>query len=136
MKIIVCLDDKNGMLFHNRRQSKDRVLIEKVLELTRDSTLWMHSYSQTLFERTLDKICVDDCFLEKAGQGEYCFVENADVAPYNASVEELIVFRWNRIYPTDLNFPIELLNDFQKRDEIFSFSGNSHDKITVEVYDK
>lgn len=24
MKIIVCIDDKNGMMFNHRRQSKDR----------------------------------------------------------------------------------------------------------------
>ena len=33
MKLIVCLDDKNGMMFNKRRQSRDRVLIENVLEL-------------------------------------------------------------------------------------------------------
>ena len=29
MKIIVCIDDKNGMLFNKRIQSRDRILIEK-----------------------------------------------------------------------------------------------------------
>ena len=32
MKLIVCLDDNNGMMFNKRRQSRDRVLIENVFK--------------------------------------------------------------------------------------------------------
>ena len=32
MKIIACLDDNNGLLFNNRRQSRDRVVIEDILK--------------------------------------------------------------------------------------------------------
>ena len=31
MQIIVCVDDRGGMLFNKRRQSRDRVLIADVL---------------------------------------------------------------------------------------------------------
>ena len=30
MKVIVCVDDNNGMMFNNRRQSRDEKVIEKV----------------------------------------------------------------------------------------------------------
>ena len=33
MTLIVCLDDKNGMAFNHRRQSQDRLLRRRVLEL-------------------------------------------------------------------------------------------------------
>lgn len=39
MIIIATLDDGNGMLFNNRKQSQDRVLREKVLTLTAGSRL-------------------------------------------------------------------------------------------------
>ena len=40
MKLIVCLDDNKGMMFNNRRQSRDRVLIENVLELCKGEKLY------------------------------------------------------------------------------------------------
>lgn len=136
MKIIVCLDDKNGMLFNNRRQSKDRVLVEKIIEMTHGNTLWMHPYSQQLFDGLSDNICVDERFLELAGKKEYCFVEAQNVTPYADSIEEIILFRWNRVYPADLRFPVELLERFQRKGEILTFPGNSHDRISMEVYAK
>ena len=30
MTLYVCLDDRNGMLFNNRRQSRDRVVLEDI----------------------------------------------------------------------------------------------------------
>lgn len=134
MKIIVCLDDKNGMLFHNRRQSSDRILSNKIMELTGKSKLWMHPYSYKLFDMTAQNICIDPLFLQKAGEAEYCFVETEDITDCAANVEEIILFRWNRTYPADLYFPVGLLKDFSKKDEIVTFRGNSHDEITMEVY--
>lgn len=39
MKLIVCMDDKNGMAFNHRRQSRDRVLAERIMELTENAKL-------------------------------------------------------------------------------------------------
>lgn len=33
MRVIVCVDDNGGMLFNHRRQSRDRVLCERVLQM-------------------------------------------------------------------------------------------------------
>ena len=38
MRVIVAVDDRNGMLFHNRRQSQDRVLRERILSMTQGSS--------------------------------------------------------------------------------------------------
>ena len=48
---------------------------------------------------------------------------------------ELIIFRWNRDYPSDLKFVFDYLQRF----ELVSsekFKGNSHDEITKEHYTK
>ena len=37
MKLIVCMDDKNGMAFNHRRQSRDRVLAKRIMELTENA---------------------------------------------------------------------------------------------------
>lgn len=39
MRLIVCLDDKNGMAFNHRRQSRDRIVTEKIEELAKGSVL-------------------------------------------------------------------------------------------------
>ena len=39
MILIVCVDNKNGMLFNRRRQSQDRMLRTRILEMTAQSRL-------------------------------------------------------------------------------------------------
>lgn len=75
MKIIVCLDKSSGMLFNNRRQSRDRVLIENVIELVGDSKIWCNSYTSKLFEDAT-QVFVSDTFIQDAGEDDYCFIEN------------------------------------------------------------
>ena len=49
MILIVCIDEKNGMLFNNRRQSKDRNLIEHILKKIDSKKLWITDFSRDLF---------------------------------------------------------------------------------------
>ena len=46
---IVCLDQKNGMYFNERRQSRDRYVIRDIVEMTKDAVLHINSYSKELF---------------------------------------------------------------------------------------
>ena len=39
MQVILCLDDRNGMMFNHRRQSRDRAVIQDILENLRDKQL-------------------------------------------------------------------------------------------------
>ena len=77
MIAIICLDDKNGYLFNKRRQSQDRVLRAKLIEMTGDSKLWMNAYSQKQFENEMSPVIeVDEEFASKASEGDYCFFEH------------------------------------------------------------
>ena len=49
MRIIICLDDDNGMLFHDRRQSQDVKLRADVLQRLGERMLWMNAYSARQF---------------------------------------------------------------------------------------
>ena len=51
MIVIVCTEDRGGMLFNNRRVSKDRTVIQKILELSEGKKLWIHPFSEKLFEQ-------------------------------------------------------------------------------------
>ena len=134
MILIVCLDDKGGMMFNNRRQSSDKVVISKIAEITQGSKLWLNNYSQSLFDQAHLPLAVDDDFLQKAGGGEFCFAENADIAQYTLKIEKIYLFRWNRHYPADIYFPVDLID--YKLIARSDFLGNSHEKITLEVYEK
>lgn len=133
MIVMLCVDDKNGMLFNRRRQSKDRVLQQHVLALAGSSRLWMSPYSRKQFADTgLAEIIVDEAYLEKAETGDYCFVEDRDVIPYADRIEKVVLFRWNRNYPADTFFTLDLSRYTLEKSE--DFAGNSHEKITKEIY--
>lgn len=129
MKIIVCLDDNNGMLFNNRRQSRDRVVCEDIIRNLDGEKLFISSFSQLLFENFNDEISVCEDFLEK---GDTCFVENQSLSQWNA--DEVIVYKWNRVYPSDFYCDI----DFSKYSlsAQTEFEGFSHEKITKQIYIK
>lgn len=133
MNVIMCLDDKNGMLFNKRRQSSDSELRNKIFEYINDNKLFMNDYSKKQFTDFKKEIFVSDSFLLEADSNDFCFVENTDITNFVDSVETFIIFRWNRVYPSDVKFNIELLKTFTKVENL-DFKGNSHDKITMEVF--
>lgn len=133
MNVIVCVDDSLGMLFNNRRQSRDSVLINRVIDMCDKSRLWIGEFSRSLFS-TFDCpiMIINDNFLNEAVVGDYCFVENVHLTPIIDKIEKLIVYKWNRSYPSDFQLDIDL----SKWSLISSndFKGSSHEEITMEVY--
>ena len=137
MILIACVDDKLGTLFNHRRQSQDRILRERILQLTDGKTLWMNEYSRKQFgDAALPQIRVSETFLQEAGKGDYCFLETVDPAPYEADLEQIILYCWNRVYPADVRFSIPLQAHGWKIVKTTDFPGSSHDNITEEVYTK
>ncbi len=134
MIVILCLDDKNGMMFNNRRQSKDKFVIQDILKLVNGKKLFISSYSESLFQGLESKLIIDNNFLNNAAEEDYCFVENNNLKDFSEKIEKIIVYKWNRIYPSDLKLEITI-QDWNLIGR-FEFVGNSHDKITREVYVK
>ena len=133
MVLVVCVDDRYGMLFNGRRQNSDRAVTKKIMELSAGNKLYMNRYSSGLFPENIS-ICINDDFLTKAAMGDYCFVENIDVSPYISNAEKIVIFRWNRRYPADLHFPKQVLDGGWKVEYSLDFTGSSHERITMEVY--
>ena len=131
MHLIVCIEDNDGMSFCGRRLSSDRIVIERINTLTSGANLWMNQYSARLFSQ--EKVRVDEAFLQKAFQGDYCFVENIPLPTDEEVFESVILYCWNRRYPATLKFPREILKN-KEQDYTEEFSGYSHDKITMEIY--
>lgn len=122
------------MLFNHHRLSRDRRVCEKILDYSNEKELWMNAYSRKLFTDLTDinSIQVDEKFLDKSQS--ICFVENQDITPYLPKIDTLVLFQWNRDYPADFFFTVDLSqwNLISTED----FEGTSHEKITMEVYKK
>lgn len=134
MNVILCVDSRCGMMFHHRRQSKDRVLLERIATLCEGKPLYMNAYSYQMFRSlAIKNLTVDEAFLCHAGPDAYCFVEDRPLLPYEEQIESITLYHWNRHYPADLYFDLPLAGKWQlvSREE---FKGSSHDKITQEVY--
>lgn len=137
MKAIVCIDDNNGMMFNNRRQSRDRILIDDIVRNVLGGNLLMAPYSEPLFEDSnIDAFFLSEYILEEADPEDYCFIENKPLLPYLDRINELIIYRWNRKYPADMYLDVNPLEHSFHLVSTSEFTGSSHEKITKEVYRK
>lgn len=134
MKIIICLDENNGMAFNRRRQSSDRVIREDMLKMTADYKLYVNSYTAKQFKEDGSRLIVDDSCLDKAEAGDYVFVEDMQIGSYVSAVEQIIVYRWNRKYPADLFFDVDLTSGNWELLHSEEFEGYSHECIGKEIY--
>lgn len=130
MRIIVCVEDRNGMLFNNRRVSKDQAVISDIAGYTK--RIMVHPFSEKLFDDVDMDVCAEEFFLRHAQQGAYCFVENQKLSPYADKIEAIILYRWNRRYPADFFFDFNL--EAWEISEQTEMEGKSHEKITKEIY--
>ena len=137
MHCIVCIDDRMGISFGGRRQSRDRVLCEDVVKTVRErgGMLYLSSYSAPLFDgMSTAEARVSETYLADAGENDFCFCERESLAPCLENIQTLIVYRWNRHYPSDKKLDVDLSGfTLQSRCD---FAGSSHDNITKEVYVK
>ena len=163
MILLVCVDDRLGMAFNHRRQSMDRALRDRIRTVCAGKHLFLSPYSMKQFEKdqsntdhtTMENfghgetdsvqtgsetlpVCfhADEAYLSQAGPGDFCFVETDDVLPLEQQAETIILYRWNRHYPSDLTFRIPLSEHGWQLESVTEFSGFSHEKITEEVYKK
>ncbi len=133
MKLIVCVDERNGMLFNKRRQSRDRLLIADIMNLAQGSNIWINSFSQNLFESEKVKVSEDE--MSNLGKEDFCFIENIKPSSLEEKADEIIIYHWNRMYPADEFFDINLEENWAFLSE-YEFEGSSHEKITRRIYTK
>ena len=134
MNVILCVDENMGMLFNKRRQSRDSKVLEDIFGMT--ESLWIHPFSEKMFQEQKGKckIMVDDKFMEKALSGQYCFVENQELMLYSNLIEQMVLYCWNRNYPSDFKLDLDL-SEWEPQ-SVTEFAGNSHEKITKTIYKK
>ena len=132
MEIIICLDDNNGMLFNNRRQSRDsKVLLD--IKNSLNGSLTIFPFSEKLVSNAeIPYEIVSDTVSENA----ILFVEDRGIKEFLPAVRKITVYRWNRDYPADLTLDIDLAKEGFRSVSVYEFAGSSHEKITKEVFEK
>ena len=126
MTIFICLDDRGGIRFNGRRQSRDiRVLEDMAARVTGD--LWITPFSGKLFH-----MAGIPCHVmgDEPMTGEAIFLEEIPSEELLAQADTLTVYRWNRHYPADLSWET-IPGQLVSRED---FPGKSHETITREVY--
>ena len=116
MNIIVCLEDKNGMMFNKRRLSQDVAIREDIYKNMDGKSLIMNDYSYKMFSKE-----------------NLQFIEDKQLGNFESEIDKIIVYYWNRRYPSDLKFDIDFSNGKWEIVSEEEFEGNSHDKITKKV---
>lgn len=135
MIVLVCADKNNGMSFHQRRQSMDRVVRADMLSIAAGRPIRMTPYSSKQFAESNARLLISAEPLQETGKGEFCFVEFPPLAPSLEQIEKLILYRWDKVYPADQRLDLDLKNSFRLISRA-DFSGYSHKKIEKEVYER
>ena len=135
MTLFVCLDDGGGMAFDGRRQSRDSVVFEDIFRECSGEPLLVAPYSEKLLS-PLGRVKVKRDPLGAARKKSFVFLEERAVGDGRDKIDRLIIYRWNRSYPTDLTFDITPSECGLSLLSSTDFEGSSHEKITKEIYIK
>ena len=136
MTVIVCIDNAGGMLFNKRRQSKDKLLLEDIKRLSGSKEILISPFSEKLISTSGIPYRVLECPLREGGGSDILFVENFHLKEYIDIIDTLIIYKWNRDYPSDFYLDIDTKKDGFRIKSRREFKGNSHEKITREDYTK
>ncbi len=133
MKLILCLDDRNGISFNHRRQSRDREVIKRIIEDNAKQEIWIEPYSKDLFKEE-DRVYIKEIIASQVKEGSVCFIEREIDEELFEKADCLELYFWNKKYPGDLFFKFDLAK--WKQVEEIEFAGFSHEKITNKKYIK
>ena len=132
MKVFICVDNDYGIAYNHRRQSRDRILMADAIH-TAKKRLFCTPYSEPLLlEHPRLVVCENP--LTDAQEEDFVFAEKMLLAEAFDKIDTLILYRWNRDYPSDMKFDLDL-SAFHLISKEY-FVGSSHDKITKEIYTK
>ena len=128
--IILTLDDKNAVSFAGKRQSKDAAVSQRICDIMGEAPLYMREKSVSFFNDVRPNIQP----IENIEPCGVAFLEEVPSADIISNTDRIIVFRWNRNYPSLVTERVNL--DGWTKTVAEEFSGTSHNNITLEVYTK
>ena len=136
MTVFLCIDDRGGMTFMKRRLSRDKIMIEDLSKEVGEGILYISDFSEALFSDSELSVMSVSNPLASAGEDDFAFIEDIPISNAIDRIDTLIIYKWNRKYPYDFALDIDPLNCGFSILSSCDFKGNSHDKITKEIYRK
>lgn len=133
MTLYFCLDDRNGLGFNGRRQSRDAAVLADI-QSRLDGELLIDPLSLAMVREAGIPCCIALPDLPPELPGCHYFVEQREPGGWIAGARQVVLYRWNRHYPADRWFTVDLEALGFRLQETGEFPGNSHEKITREVY--
>ncbi|MBO7251231.1 MAG: ribonuclease Z [Oscillospiraceae bacterium] len=133
MTVYVCLDDRGGMLFNRRRQSRDAAVLEDIRTGLPDH-LFIDSYSEKLISEAQLPFLIAPEDLGQLPENSHFFCECRSASLILPSTDTLVIYRWNRHYPSDFRWDADPGQAGFILTQTLEFPGKSHEVITKEVY--
>ncbi len=133
MTVAVCIENRGGLLFLNRRVSRDRAILADLAAFPKERLL-AHPFSLSYLEGAGLTVLAMPDFLDKAQKGDLCFLENQPLAPHLERVKRLLVYRFGEAYPFDFSFDLFPRLSALSLTERTEFAGFAHKTITREIY--
>lgn len=129
MTLYICLDDRNGLQFNKRRQSRDSAVLEDIRSRITGNLL-IDPFSEKLIrEGSIPYVLPPET-------AEDFFAENVPSHELLEKTGKIVIYRWNRHYPADVRWEPDLAAMGFVERETAEFPGTSHEKITREVYER
>ena len=129
MTLYICLDDRNGLQFNKRRQSRDKALLEDIRSQL-SGALLIEPFSEKLIREA------EIPYVLPPETAEDYFAENIPSGEILEKTSRIVIYRWNRHYPSDLRWEPDLTAMGYLLKETTQFPGTSHETITREVYER
>lgn len=135
MTLYFCLDIRGGMAFNYRRQSRDRAVLADIRSRL-EGELYIDPISRRLIEAAEIPCCYAPEEITEDMGGCHFFVEDRTPGDWVGFASTVVLYHWNRHYPADQFFTIDLPAMGFALAERVDFPGTSHETITREVYVK
>lgn len=129
MTLYICLDDRNGLQFNKRRQSRDSAVLEDIRSQC-TGRLLIAPFSEKLIREAEIPYVLPP---EKAAD---FFAEDVPSKELLEQTKKIVIYRWNRHYPADIRWKPDLAAMGFVLKETAEFPGTSHEKITREVFER
>ena len=129
MTLYICLDDRNGLQFNKRRQSRDRAVLEDIRSRI-SGMLLIEPFSEKLIREA------EIPYVLPPETAEDFFAETLPSEEVLENTKRLVIYRWNRHYPSDVRWEPDLGSLGFVLTETGEFAGASHEKIIREVYER
>ena len=131
MKIAVCVAENGGITFNGRRVSRDKKILEDMISLFGRVEVGESAFG--MFERAGLAEGASVCAEENPDGA--LFIEK-DPAEYYGRAGTAVIYRFNVNYPADVYMTSSPADNGFTLVSVTEFAGETHEKITREVYSK